>query len=147
MRMSSYKLRCTLLLCLAGLASGAWAAEVEVSDAWIRLLPAGVPAGGYFTMRNATNQPAVLVGASSSAFGNVMMHRTADEKGQSRMLLVDRVEVPARGMLVFAPGGYHLMLMKPGPAVAVGDRVPVTLEFLDRHKITVQFEVRGPAGK
>ncbi|MCC6244979.1 MAG: copper chaperone PCu(A)C, partial [Gemmatimonadaceae bacterium] len=51
------------------------------------------------------------------------------------------------GTLAFAPSGYHLMLTKPSRKVAVGDRIPITLEFSDKHKITVQFEVRGPAGK
>jgi copper(I)-binding protein len=145
--MSSVKSRFAILFSLAGLASGAWAAELEVSDAWIRLIPGGAPAGGYFTLRNGTNQPAVLVGASSSAFEYVMMHRTTEEKGLSRMLPVDRVEVPAGGTLAFAPSGYHLMLTKPSRKVAVGDRIAITLEFTGGHKSTVQFEVRGPAGK
>lgn len=135
------------ILCLAGFASGAWAGELEVSDAWIRLIPGDAPAGGYFTFRNGTNQPAVLVGANSNAFGHVMMHRTTEERGLSRMLPVDRVEVPAGGTLAFAPSGYHLMLMRPSQKVAVGERIPITLEFTDGHKITAQFEVRGPAGK
>ncbi len=141
------KSRFAILFCLAGLASGVWAAELEVSDAWIRLLPAGVPAGGYFTLRNDANQPIALVGASSSTFGHVMMHRTMEEKGQSRMLPVDRIEVPARGSLTFAPGGYHLMLTKPSRNVAVGDRIAISLEFPGGHKLTAQFEVRGPSGK
>ncbi len=145
--MSSVKSRFAILFCLAGLASGAWAAELEVSDAWIRLIPGGAPAGGYFTLRNGANQPAVLVGASSSAFEHVMMHRTTEEKGLSRMLPVDRVEIPARGTLAFAPSGYHLMLTKPSRKVSVGDRIAITLEFTAGHKITAQFEVRGPAGK
>ena len=146
-RMSSIKSRLAILACLVGLASGVGAAELEVSNAWIRLIPGGVPAGGYFTLRNGTNQPAVLVRASSSAFGGVMMHRTTEEKGRSRMLPVDSIEVPVRGSLAFSPGGYHLMLFNPSRNVAVGDRVLITLEFADGHKITAQFDVRGPAGK
>lgn len=145
--MSSTKSRLAILFCLLGLVSGVGAAELEVSDAWIRLIPGGVPAGAYFTLRNGTNQPAALVGASSSAFGRVMMHRTTEEKGQSRMLPVDRIEVPVRGSVAFAPGGYHLMLLNPSRSVAVGDRALITLEFADGHKITAQFDVRGPAGK
>ena len=146
-RVSCIKSRLAILICLVGLASAVGAAELEVSDAWIRLIPGGVPAGGYFTLRNATNQPAVLVSASSSAFGRVMMHRTMEEKGQSRMLPVDSIEVPVRGSLAFSPGGYHLMLLNPSRSVAVGDRVFVTLEFADGHKITAQFDVRGPTGR
>ncbi len=143
--MSSIKSRCTLFFCFVGLVSGVWAAELEVSDAWIRLLPAGEPAGGYFTIRSSANQSVALVGASSSAFGKVMMHLTR-EKGLSRMFPLTSVEVPMRGTLAFAPGGHHLMLFDPNRTLAVGDRIPITLEFSDKHKITVQFAVRGPAG-
>jgi len=143
----SRSLRFAIFVCLAWLASGAWAAELEVSDAWIRLLPVGAPAGGYFTLRNDSNQPAVLVGVSSSDFGHVMMHKTVEEKGRSRMLHVDRVEVPARGKLAFTPGGYHLMLMQPRRKLAVGDRIAIALEFSGGRKLMAQFQLRGPAGK
>ncbi len=145
--MSANNQRGALFLVFAALASWAWAAELEVSDAWIRLVPAGAPAGGYFTVRNGAGQSVALVGASSSAFGKVMMHMTVGEKGLSRMLPIVRIEVPASGALAFAPGGNHLMLTFPTRTLVVGDRVPITLEFSDKHKITVQFEVRGPVGK
>ena len=61
----SHRSRFAILFCLAGLASEVWSAELEVADAWIRLLPVGVPAAGYFKLRNDTNQRVVLIGVSS----------------------------------------------------------------------------------
>ena len=145
--MSSTKSRLAILFCFLGLVSGVGAAELEVSNAWIRLIPGGVPAGGYFTLRNGANQPAVLVSISSTAFGSVMMHRTVEEQGRSRMLTVDQIEVGAGKTMSFTPGGYHLMLTKPSRDFAIGERVPITLEFSDKHMITVQFEVRSPTAK
>ena len=135
-----------MLFCLVGLASGAWAAELEVSDAWIRLVPAGAPADGYFKIRNGASKSVALVGASSSAFGNVVMHLTRGT-GLSRMFPLTSVDVPMRGTLVFVPGGHHLMLHDPNRTLAVGDEIPITLEFSNKQKITVPFAVRGPAGK
>lgn len=126
---------------------GSWAADLNVSDAWIRILPGGAPAGGYFLLHNGGKQPVVLVGASSAAFGHVMMHRTAEEGGVTRMLPVDRVEVRPGGRVAFAPGGYHLMLMQPTRKIAAGERIPVTLEFAGGRKLTTEFQVRGPTGK
>ena len=126
---------------------GAWAADLNVSDGWIRIQPGGAPAGGYFQLRNAGKQPVVLVGASSASFGNVMMHKTAEEGGVSRMLPVEKVKVPAGGTVAFAPGSYHLMLMQPTRKVAAGDRIQVTLEFAKSQKLTTEFQVRGPGGK
>ncbi len=140
------KRACLLLLCLAVSAS-ALAAGLRVDDAWIRLLPGEVPAGGYFTVHNDTDAPVRLEAARCSAFGHVMMHRTVVESGRARMEGVDAVGVPAHGTLRFAPGGYHLMLMQRARPLAVGDEVPVVLEFSGGRSVTVAFQVRGPAGK
>lgn len=145
--MSHINFRIVVVVLLAASASIARAADIEVKDAWIRLLPAGVPAGGYMTIHNRTGQSIVLTGASSGAYGHVMLHRTVEQGGISRMLPVDRIEIPAGSTLAFAPGGYHVMLTKPNYAIAAGERVPVTLEFSDKHRITARFDVRGPSDK
>lgn len=124
-----------------------WAADLRVTDAWIRLLPGPAPAGGYFVLHNGGAQPAVLVGAASAAFEQVMMHKTSEERGVSRMAHAERVEVPAGGRVAFAPGGYHLMLMQPVRKLSSGERIQITLELAGGKKLTADFEVRGPAGK
>ena len=139
--------RYVLSLLLAGFASTAWATELAVSDAWIRLLPGEAPAGGYFILRSGGNHREVLIGVTSTAFGQAMMHRTTEEGGLSRMRPVDAVEIPTRGRVVFSPGGYHLMLTGPKRKLAVGDRVEITLEFEGGQKLSIPFEVRGPGGK
>lgn len=139
--------RFALLALMAFVAAGTQAAGLEVSNGWIRLLPAGVPAGGYFELRNNAGTPAELIGVSSPAFGRAMLHRTVEDKGRSTMMHVDKVKVPAGGNVVFRPGGYHVMLMKPMRELHIGDKAPVTLEFASGEKLTAQFEVRGPSGK
>lgn len=128
-------------------AGSASAADLEVSNGWIRLLPAGVPAAGYFELRNAAASRAELVGASSPAFAQAMIHRSTEENGRSTMTHVHQLEVPAGGKLAFKPGGYHIMLIGPTRQLRLGEKVPVTLEFRGADPITAQFEVRGPSGK
>ncbi|HUL42246.1 MAG TPA: copper chaperone PCu(A)C [Burkholderiales bacterium] len=125
----------------------AWAGDVEVSGAWIRQLPAGAPAGGYFALRNPGPQATALVGASSPDYGMVMMHKTVEQGGVAKMIDVDKIELPPGGKVAFHPGGYHLMLMNPKHRIAVGSTVPVTLNFSDGQKVTAQFEVRGPTAR
>ena len=146
-RKSSHLRSLSAILFAVVLSASAWAADLNVSNAWIRVLPGGAPAGGYFLLRNDGRQPVVLVGARSAAFGLVMMHKTAEEGGVSRMLPVERVEVPAGGKIAFAPGSFHLMLMQPTRKVAAGDRIQITLEFAGGQKLTTEFQVRGPSGK
>jgi copper(I)-binding protein len=125
----------------------AHAADIEISNGWVRLLPAGVPAAGYFDLRNKSKVPIRLVGASSPAFGTVMLHRSIEDKGRSTMLHLDEIDVPAQGRIVFKPGDYHLMLLQPTRALEPGGRIPVTLQFATGEKVTTQFELRGPSGK
>ena len=54
-------------LLLAAIAPQALAAELQVKDQRIRLLPGELPAAGYLTATNTGSRPLVLVGAESPA--------------------------------------------------------------------------------
>ena len=130
-----------------GFATAAFAqtpASVHVSEAWIRWLPAGLPAGGYMILHNDSGHPVALEQASSPDYGQTMLHHSEMQNGTMRMLPVHSVEIPAHGQLEFKPGGYHIMLMQPRHDVHPGDQVPVTLRFSDGEQLRVPFEVRKP---
>ena len=128
-------------------AASANAADVTVRDGWFRALPAGLPAGGYFTLHNGDAQTITLTGAQSSACGMLMLHKTEDKGGTGMMMDMPAVPVPAGGDLSFAPGGYHLMCMNPAAAMKPGANVPVTLDFADGAKVTASFAVRNARGQ
>ena len=136
------------LFVAALLASGAaYAADtttVKASGAWIRVLPGGLPAGGYVTLENTTDKGVAVTGARSVDYGDAMIHRSSTETGMGRMEMVDKVPVPAKGSVAFAPGGYHVMLMQPKHAVNPGDKVVVTFELSDGSTLPVTF-VAKPA--
>jgi copper(I)-binding protein len=140
-----------LLLLVAVSASAA--AELTVSNAWMRALPASIPSGGYFTLHNPGNKPAILTGASSPACGMLMLHKTtsmngmAGNSGMAKMEDVSEVEVPAGGTLSFSPGGYHLMCMHVTAVLKPGATVPVTFAFKDGSSLKAPFAVRNAAGK
>lgn len=132
---------------IAVLSTPAFAAGVTVSDGWFRALPAGLPAGGYFTLRNAGAETVTLTGASSPACGMLMLHKTDDMNGMSSMGDVANIPVAAGDTLKFAPGGYHLMCMNPTAAMKVGAKVMVTLEFAGGTKLSADFAVKDAKGK
>jgi copper(I)-binding protein len=137
---------CACALLLAGGPVFA-AGSLGVSDAWIRAMPAGIPSGGYFTLRNNGAKEVVLTGAATPACGSLMLHKSENKGGMSSMHPVDEVGVPAGGSVAFAPGGYHLMCMQATSAITPGAKVPVILSFKDGGTLTVPFQVRSAAGK
>src|SRR5689334_14258480 len=80
--------------------------HVVIAHAWFRALPAHLPAGGYFELRNMGKWPVTLTGAESSACGMLMLHKSEEKSGMGSMADVTSVDVPAKGTLKFAPGGY-----------------------------------------
>jgi len=135
------------LLALAGvggLAAGP-ATGLEVSGAWIRWLPANLPAAGYLTLTNKGAVPAVLVGASSPDYGQITLHQTRTVHGVSDMVPLDSLSVAVNASVDFAAQGYHLMLMQSRRPLHSGDRVSVTLRFSSGRSMIASFEVRAAA--
>lgn len=117
---------------------------LEVDHARLRLVPGGAPMAGYFEMRNHLDVPVRLVAARSSAFGQVMIHRTVVERDSARMEHQSGGVLVAPGETVrFEPGGLHLMLMRPQQVLEVGDSVEVVLvlEGADPAERSVRFTV------
>jgi copper(I)-binding protein len=126
---------------------GAKAAEMTVSDAWIRALPPSVPSGGYFTLHNGGAKAVIPMSAESPACGMLMLHKSENRGGMGGMEDVTGADIPAGGTLRLTPGGYHLMCMHATPAIKPGTTVPVTLAFKAGSSITAKFQVRNAAGK
>ncbi len=129
---------------LAAAPAPAAAANLEAEDAWIRWLPADLPAAGYLKLSNTSGDPATLIGASSPAYTQVSLHRSLEEGGRMQMKPVERITIAAHSSLDFAASGYHMMLMQATKPLKPADHVPITLHFADGSTLLVQFEVRKP---
>lgn len=130
------------LLFASGTVSASDAANVEAKDGWVRVLPGGLPAGGYVVLENRSDRALAVVGAESPDYASTMIHRSSTEGGMGRMEMVDSVALPAKGKLAFTPGGYHVMLMQPRHAVNAGDKVTVTFTLSDGAKIPATLVAR-----
>ncbi|HLJ52932.1 MAG TPA: copper chaperone PCu(A)C [Rhizomicrobium sp.] len=125
--------------------AAAAAPGVTVTDAWLRALPGGLPAGGYFTLHNPTAKTLTLQSASSPACGMLMLHKSETMSGMASMDNVVSIDVKPGATLQFSPGGYHLMCMEP--KLKLGDKISVTLHFADGTKVQSDFAVRGANGR
>ena len=127
---------------LTGRAHCAEAGSVQVSHAWIRVLPGDLPAGGYATLRNVGDTLLVLIGARSPDYRQVMLHESNTRNGLSEMAMIERLQLPPHALVKLAPGGYHLMLMDALHPIKPGDHVKVTLRFANGDTLDVEFLAR-----
>lgn len=122
------------------LAASAGGQELSFADAWIRALPPGMGmTAGFGTLRNDGPAAIVLTAYSSPEFADVSLHRTEEVDGVSRMRSVSSLPVPAGAVVELAPGGFHLMLMKPLRTLEAGQSVTVRMTAKDGR--TFVFEV------
>jgi copper(I)-binding protein len=117
---------------------------IRVHDAWIRWLPANLPAAGYMTLTNIGDKPEILIGTSSPDFGEVSLHVNRLEGGSITMMPATRITIDPHSSLSFAAAGYHVMLMQPNKPLKPGDHVLITLQFAGGSSLTVPFDVRKP---
>ena len=136
------------LLSIAMLVGGLAACSskgLSIHDAFIPEAPPRVSAlAGYMTIDNGTARARTLVGASAEAFERIEIHNTVYQKdsGLASMVRVERIAIQPQERFLFQAGGYHLMLIHPKRALKDGDRVPISLEFTDGPRLTVEFQVR-----
>jgi copper(I)-binding protein len=140
-------------LALAGCSSsgdaGASAPQLSVSGAYIPLPSLPDMAAGYFVLRNNGDKAATLTGVTSPEAQSVSMHQST----ASTMVDTPTVRIPAHGVVTFARGGRHLMLMGLNPAPKLGARIELNLRFDDAAPVTVQATVQpltyqpGPSGQ
>jgi copper(I)-binding protein len=150
--MTRHGLLACVLLAAAGAAFAAAPAPagVKVEHAWIRWLSVSLPSTGYAVIVNGSDATVRLTGARSADYGTAMLHRSLLANSDSRMVMVDALDIPAHGSVKLAPGDYHLMLTHPTRALKPGDTVPVTLHFAGGGELQVNFSVlpansTGPA--
>uniref|UniRef100_E1T546 Copper chaperone PCu(A)C n=1 Tax=Burkholderia sp. (strain CCGE1003) TaxID=640512 RepID=E1T546_BURSG len=135
----------SLSLAFVSHAQAAAPQAITAKDAWVRWLPNNLPAAGYVTLVNAGDKPVDLVDVSSSDYGDAMLHQTVSNGSSQKMVMVDKLTVPAHGQVAIAPGGYHLMLEDAKHKIAPGDTVHLKLKFSDGATLDTPFAVKSPA--
>ena len=135
----------TTLLCTLLATSLPAMAEVTAEGAWVRGTVAKQTATGAF-MTLKSNKATQLVSASCPVAGVTEVHEMAMEGNVMKMRAMAALDVPANTPVELKPGSYHIMLMSLKRPLEAGEKVPVTLTFVDAAKkketLEVQAEVR-----
>jgi copper(I)-binding protein len=116
--------------------------KLVIGHPWSRPTAAGVSVGvAYLSVTNNGAQPEVLTGASSPAAASVQFHETTISEGMARMRPLSEVTIPPGATVKLEPGAAHLMLVDLKAPLEPGKSVPLTLQFRNAGKITVQLAV------
>jgi periplasmic copper chaperone A len=146
MKLKGYPLlRSVFLVGICAFAHAAWAADIAVSNAWVRWLPGGLPAAGYITMENLSGKNIDLVAVKSPDYRSAMLHQSVHNGSTDQMIMVSHLTIPAHGKAALTPGDYHLMLEQATHAIAPGNTVHVQLEFSDGSSLNVPMLVSPPS--
>jgi copper(I)-binding protein len=138
---------------LIGVALGAHAGGLEITDGYVREMPPGqTVSAAFMVLRNTTAQPIALVAATTDAADRAEIHGHRHSASGMSMHKVLRLEVPAGATQPLQPGGYHLMLIGLKRPLRAGDQVGITLldemgkSYSARVPVTKMVGAAGPDG-
>lgn len=143
---------CYVFLCLALLNHiPASAAEknhtVTLTQGWVRETPPSTPnAAAFLTLQNASAAPKYITAiqcSDAAARCELHEHLHTENGGMRMQQVTSPLAVPANGALVFAPGGYHIMLFDIKKSLRAGETVTLTFVFDDQSQLTVQLPVKS----
>jgi len=138
----------TVVLLASAASLPAWAAQISVTDAWVRATMPGQPVGGAY-LQIRSDADARLIGVSSSVVPRVEVHEMTMDGDMMRMREVKAVELPKGKTVSLEPGGFHIMLMNLKKPIVVGDSIPLTLVIESdgkRQTVEVKAEARAMDG-
>lgn len=117
--------------------------RLEFHDGWIKQLPPVIPMrAGYVKINNPASTAKKIVGIQSPAFEKVEMHESLMADGMMKMEQLPDIEIPAKAMVEFKPGGKHMMLISPLKTLKLGDQVEISITFGDGSSQSTLLEVR-----
>lgn len=103
-------------------------------------------AGGYMTITNSTEAADYLVGVETEAARRAEVHTTeTGADGVTKMMHLEKVEIPAGATVALERGGVHVMLMGLTAPLTEGARVPAVLVFEKAGRVAIEFAIDAPA--
>jgi hypothetical protein len=116
-------------------------ADVQVNNAWLRLLPPmSTMTAAYMSL--TSDQEDRLVSVSSDIANIVEIHQSKMENGVMSMQEIECLDLPEGKTVELKPQSYHLMVMGLKQTLQEGQVHSFTLEFEHAEKMIVEVPVR-----
>ena len=124
-----------LLLVLLGACSADIQPALVASNVTItQPMPGMAMSAGYLTLTNNSQETITITRVSSPHYASVELHESVVKDGVARMRALEKLDIPAGTSMILAPGGKHLMLMRPKVAV---DSISLQFYYGDTLLLTV----------
>ncbi|MEJ2176634.1 MAG: copper chaperone PCu(A)C [Gammaproteobacteria bacterium] len=125
-------------------------ADLTVVDPWSRPLPeVSVNGAAYMGIHNQGTKPDRIIGAVSEIAEKVEIHNHINQDGLMKMVHLEQgAELPPGEMVMFQPGGLHVMLLGLTSPLKDGLEYKLTLlfEVAGELKVVVRVEDRESSG-
>ena len=119
------------------------AGSLEINDLWVRgSVPGQTNGAGYMMINNPSGSSDRLLSAQSEASTRLELHTVLTEDGVAKMRQVEGIDIPAKGSVKLAPGGFHMMFLQLTGPFKQGELVPVVLKFEKAGEVRVNFTVK-----
>ena len=120
--------------------------QIEVTNAWARpVFMAGRTGAAYFMLKNNGAEDDRLLAVKTTLSERAELHEHIHDQGVMKMRQVDHVDAPAGKMVMFAPGGYHVMIFDVKEKLSEGDSFPLILTFEKAGDVEVTAHVMKQA--
>ncbi len=147
-RTNSTSGRIAILLAACLSSAAALAGDISVIDAYVRMVPPGVPTtAAFMTLKNNGTADRKLLRVDSSIAKTVELHNHINDNGVMKMRQVRELEIKARGLAELKPGSYHVMMIDLRQVLQEGEKVPLTLSFDDGSSEKVEAIVKNPVDR
>lgn len=116
---------------------------IVARDGWLRPPPKSLKeAAVYVVIENHTAHSRSIVSGTSDVAGSVELHQMTMVKMMMQMNPIPKVDIPARGQVIFEPNALHIMLFNLKKSLMLGDTVTVNLKLDDGTVVPVTATVR-----
>lgn len=129
-------------------ASSAFAADIEIRDAWAKASMGQVRNGAAFMTVINHGGPDRIVGVRSDLADKTELHTHIMTNNVMKMRRVEGgIDVPMHDKVLFKPGSYHVMFIGLKKPFKEGETVHVTLEFEKAGDVPVMIKIMNPMAK
>ncbi|MFW7525548.1 copper chaperone PCu(A)C [Vibrio ostreicida] len=135
------------MLLLASIAASPFAhatSDLTTHGTYARATPPHAATSAVFSeIMNKGDTDRFIVSATTEAAGKVELHDVIKQGDVMKMRQVQKIKIPANGMIELKPGSLHIMLFDLKQPLIEGENIQVTLSFANGEQQTIAAPIKN----